>query len=456
MTARSESVLERALALAVTPMPAAKVAYVASPVRKITRRGILWLGQTCNLRCHFCYFLDRIEDERHPEHAFMSLEKAKAICRTLVERYGNNSIDIQGGEPTLYPQIYELVAYCAEIGLSPTIITNAQVLASRAAVARLRRSGLRDVLVSVQGLGATYDELVGQQGAHVRQMKALRHLQEEGVPFRINTVVSKPALEQLADIARLAIRTGAEVVNFLGFNPFNDQQTGKRSARNVPRYAEVSGPLDDALDLLAAAGVEANVRYLPFCVVAERHRPAVYDFPQIPYDLHENDFASWSWTDLPAQRRRDAPLTPPFGLGPRLPLGALRPPLRRLVAQMPRVGDELHEIKQRLERRWASRPTDRSRDELYREEARMRAREYTGYRHVAACASCDLQAVCDGFYGDYTELFGDGEARPIRLGGRVADPQHYSQHQLKKIHPVDLRWLATPEARPGHQGTSCP
>jgi sulfatase maturation enzyme AslB (radical SAM superfamily) len=91
--------------LATTSTPAARPAYIASTTRKITRRGILWLGQTCNLRCHFCYFLDRIEDEHHPEHAFMSLEKAKEICRTLVEHYGNNSIDIQGGEPTLYPQI---------------------------------------------------------------------------------------------------------------------------------------------------------------------------------------------------------------------------------------------------------------------------------------------------------------------------------------------------------------
>ena len=73
----------------------------------------------------------------------------------------------------------------------------------------------------------------------------------------------------------------------------------------------------------------------------------------------------------------------------------------------------------------------------------MRAREYTGYRHVAACASCDLQAVCDGFYGDYTQLFGDGEARPITLGRPVANPQRYSQHQLKRIYPEDLRWLET-------------
>jgi molybdenum cofactor biosynthesis enzyme MoaA len=440
MTGASSPVLEQALALALTAAPAPKPVYVSSQVGQITRRGILWLGQTCNLRCHFCYFLDRIEDENHAEHAFMSIEKAKEICRTLVNYYGNNSIDIQGGEPTLWPHIYDLVSFCAEIGLSPTIISNAQVLSNRATAARFQSSGLRDVLVSVQGLGAVYDEVVRQPGAHVRQMKALRHLQEEGIPFRFNTVLSKPVLGQLAHIATLAVRTGAEVVNFLGFNPFNDQH-GKRSTMNVPRYAELAEPLNEALDLLASAGVEANVRYLPFCVVAERHRRSVYDFRQIPYDLHENDFASWSWTDLPAQRMRDAPLTPPFDLGPRLRLGILRAPLRRLAAELPRVGDGLHQIKQRLERQWATQMSGGSRDALYQQDARMRAREYTGYRHVAACSTCDARSICDGFYSDYVELFGEQEARPILLGGPVSDPRHFSKHQLKNIHPEDLRWL---------------
>jgi hypothetical protein len=272
-------------------------------------------------------------------------------------------------------------------------------------------------------------------------MKGLRNLQELGIPFRFNTVLSKAALPQLQDIAQLAIRTGAEVVNFLGFNPFNDQTTGKRSAENVPTYTEVGQALNPVLDTLAAAGIEANVRYLPFCVVAERHRNTVYDFQQIPYDLHENDFASWSWTDLPAQRTRDAALTPPFGLGPRLRLGGFRAPIRRLAARLPHVAQRLHAIKQRLERGWASRQSNATREARYREDARMRSQEYTGYRHVDGCATCDLASICDGFYGDYTELFGSSEARPISIGRRVADPQHFSKHQLKRIHPLDVSWL---------------
>ncbi len=441
-------VLDAALALALPETRAEAPRYEPVTGRPITRRGILWLGQTCNLRCHFCYFLDRIENVQHAEHAFMSLDKAKTICRTLVDYYGNNSIDIQGGEPTLYPHIFELVSFCADIGLSPTLITNAQALSNRAVAARYREARVRDFLVSVQGLGDVYDRIVGRPGAHVRQMKGLRHLQEVGIPFRFNTVLSKAALPQLPDIAELAIRTGAGVVNFLGFNPFNDQTTGRRSTENVPTYAEVGEALEPVLDGLAAAGVETNVRYLPFCIVPERHRNTVYNFQQIPYDLHENDFASWSWTDLPAQRTREADLSPPFGLGPRLRLGRLRAPLRRLAARSPALAQRMHAVKQRMERGWAGRESGTAREARYRRDARMRAQEYTSYRHVAACASCDLQPICDGFYGDYADLFGTAEARPVTIGRRIDDPQHFARHQPKCIHPLDRAWVER-QGRPG-------
>jgi hypothetical protein len=199
--------------------------------------------------------------------------------------------------------------------------------------------------------------------------------------------------------------------------------------------------LDEALDILAEHRVEANVRYLPFCTVAERHRSSVYNFQQIPYDLHENDFASWSWTDLPAQRQRDAPLSPTFGLGPRLRLGPLRAPLRRLATGVTSIGKGLHQIKQRLEHAWAERETQVSLESKYRDEARMRAHEYTGYKHVAACSECDVKEICDGFYGDYARFFGSTEAAPIVEGARVNDPQYFSRHQVKKVHPLDLKWM---------------
>ena len=453
-----EDVLARALELALPDRPVPRRTYARTTRRVITRRGLLWLGQTCNLRCSFCYYLDRIEDAHHPEHAFMSLEKAKRICRTLVDVYGNNSLDIQGGEPTIWPHILELVRYCDEIGLSPTIITNGQALDRPDRVHAYRDAGLRDFIVSVQALGPVYDALVGRRGAHVRQMKALRNLQEVGIPFRFNTVLTKAVVPQLAQIAELGVRTGAFVVNFIAYNPFDDQRVpGKRSPESVPSYTEVGRALDEALDLLAAAGVEANVRFLPLCAVAERHRASAYTFAQLSYDHHENDFASWSWTGMQPQRMRDGDLTPPLPLGPRIRLGLLRAPARRL-GRLDRVGPPLYRLKRELDRRVANvsvrlgaRP---AREDLYRRDAKLRALEHLGYRHVHACGSCDLREICDGFHGDYAELHGTEEARPVRMGGRIDSATHFILTQEKAVHPADARWILG-EPRPERAPREC-
>ncbi|HOC73914.1 MAG TPA: radical SAM protein, partial [Candidatus Hydrogenedentes bacterium] len=261
----------------------------------ITKRGVLWLGQTCNQRCYFCYFIDRIENHDHPEHAFMSLEKAKKICHTLRYVYGNNAIDIQGGEPTVYREILELVRYCREIGLIPTLITNGLALSGPGQIEKYRDAGLRDFLVSLHGIGDIHDEVVRVKGAHKKIIAAIERMQALNFPFRINCTMSKPVVPILPEVARHAIQYGAYAVNFIAFNPFGDQE-GKRRSDTVARYAEVAEKLTEAMDLLDAAGIETNVRYLPLCMAEERHRKNFYNFQQLTYDTHEWDFQSWAWT----------------------------------------------------------------------------------------------------------------------------------------------------------------
>ncbi len=147
------------------------------------RRGVLWIGQTCNLRCHFCYFLDKIMDKNHPEHDFFELDKLKAMCKTLVDVYGNNSVDIQGGEPTIYRHITDLIRYCNEIGLKPTLITNGQVLANPDRCKQLKDAGVYDLLISVHGLGQRYDKIVVVNGPDGAPRECLCEHEKRGMCF---------------------------------------------------------------------------------------------------------------------------------------------------------------------------------------------------------------------------------------------------------------------------------
>ncbi len=426
-------VLRQALEVALGPQgaPATGVpgaSYARTRRRTLTRRGLVWLGQTCNLRCYFCYSLDRIQDAQHPQHRFMTLEKAKSICSQLVREYGNNAVDLQGGEPTMFPGIVELVRHCREIGLHATLITNAQALSDRAFALRLREAGVRDFLVSLQGLGATYDRIVGREGAHDHQMRALRNLRELGIPFRFNCVLSRPALDQLPQIAELAVRTGALVVNLLAFNPYDDQMKG-RSAEGVPRYEEVRGPLAAALDYLVAHGVEANARYLPMCVLEARHRPLAWNFQQLSYDHHENDFNSWRWTQRNPQRTRDLDLSRPTHLDEEY-----APRVVRLWRSTRR------RILRRLGRNRFARRDDAASHALYRADGRWRAARDLKYGLPQACGECDLRRICDGFHCDYATHFGTHEARPVHLGAVVDDPTHFIGEQDKLVQPHDQSW----------------
>ncbi|MDO9632944.1 MAG: radical SAM protein [Humidesulfovibrio sp.] len=389
--------------------------------RVLTRRGVIWLGQTCNLRCRFCYFQTRIEAKDHPEHPFMTLDKAKSIFDILRNHYGNNAIDIQGGEPTIFPGIEELCSHSAAIGLLPTLITNALVLAKRESLQRLKDSGVRDLLVSVHGLGANYDDVVGVPGAHKLQMAALDNCVALGMPVRFNCVLTKSSLPHLAGVARLAVSVGARAVNFIAFNPFEDQQKGERSLDDVAAYSEVSASLVPALDILRAAGIEANVRYFPLCQVPEAYRQHLYNFQQLPYDLHEWDYASWTFTDMKPQRMRAGELSPLVSLRQ----ANARSPMFKSV---PNYLDD---------------PAISLEDE-YRHSALIRAREHCGYRETPACLACGMRQICDGFHGDYAAFFGTDEAQAIKTptpgAGPIVDPRHYINQQEKIVEPEDAAW----------------
>lgn len=428
----------------------------ATTRRSPSRRGVVWLGQTCNLHCEFCYFIARVHTKTHPEHAFMPIEKAKKICRALVDFYGNTSVDIEGGEPTLYPAIFDLISYCVEIGLHPTLITNAIVLDQLERCRRFQAAGVRDFKVSIHGLGDVHDTLVGRQGAHQRQMRALRNLQECGIPFRFNVVLTPASTPQLPDIARLAVETGALCVNWLGFNPHEDQAGRPERFALIPRFTDLRGPLTEALDILEAEGIESNVRYVPHCMVEARHRKSVYHFQQLFYDHREWDWCSWSWTTLPPQRTSTGDTSDPVTLSSlwwwlkltgsffwisRIPQAAEALSIKRLV-NSPSIRPVLYAIQRVLPRAPVSTTPD-SRGALYGQVAKLHARVDCSSVHTPQCNQCAANRICSGLYRDYIQRFGAGEPEPIEAAP-ITDPLHYIRRQTKLVEREDEVWALEP------------
>jgi sulfatase maturation enzyme AslB (radical SAM superfamily) len=406
--------------------------------RTLTRRAVVWIGQTCNQRCYFCYFLNRIEDAHHPEHPFMSVDKLKDMCHTLRHFYGCTAIDIQGGEPTIYPGIYDIVSYCRDIGLYPTLITNGLHLAKPGVLEKFRDAGIRDFLVSFHGIGEVHDEVVGKKKAYEKMVVAVERMRELGIPFRFNCTMSKPVVPLLPDIAQKAIDYGALAVNYLAFNPFEDQETGIRTHENVSRYSEIKPYLTEAMDKLDEAGIEVNVRYLPLCMAEPRHRKNFYNFQQLSYDHHEWDYGSWLWTGLQPQRMKEGGLTPAFHTGWHgRDISSKGHHWRDFSADHPLLSKVLFTAQHAVGR---LRMAVRGKEKMYREEAQIRAAHDVHYEYDGSCESCNAKSICDGFHADYAQLFGSREAEPITDAPATEDPTYFICEQEKLVEEEDKTW----------------
>ncbi len=430
-----------------------------------TRRAVIWLGQTCNLNCFFCYFAERIADKNHPEHAFFTLEKAKTMCKIFVEEYGLNSIDIQGGEPTIYPHIFELISYCNQIGLKPTLITNGITLSNFEFAQKFKTAGIYDFLISLQGIGETYNKVVGSKNAFEKQQKALENLKKLQIPIRVNAVLTNQIIDEMEQIADLAIQYNARVVNFIAYNNTGDQKI-LRQAHKIPYYDIIAQKLEPIIDKLENLNIEVNLRFLPFCVVSEKYRKNIQNSDQMLYDNHEWEASSRLWVDRPAQRQAKSPIEPRrtiyylsrFKISRIYRSSTLKEKLQWIKSlllpfvplRFKSYAPILSYQKPIFDKMKHYTPNAKNYDKthqyskvecFYFEQKEIMHNISKHKIYHSKCNQCDIKAICDGFYCDFIDEFGSNAIKPIKLKSPTTNPRFYSQHQYKVIEAKEWSWF---------------
>ncbi len=345
--------------------------------RQLTKRGVLYVGYLCNIKCIFCYYA------YNPAKKWHSLEQCKKDADLYRFQFGNESVDITGGEPTIYPHIFPLLDHCRDIGLKPTLITNMQTLTRKDNVKRFKDARVDDFLCSIHGYGDVYDRLTACKNGWVNILEAVRQLQLNNMKWRTNCTVTRLNMRQLRTIAEFAYKSGSGAINYIAFNPF-EGWGGKVSIDFQPRHSEIQPYLSEALAYCDQVGLEANVRYFPFCQM-KGHEEKCYNYSQLSYDPHEWDYCSWfsDKTQNPASK------IPPY----LYELSKDKESFHLFIAQVAKAG---------------------------------------GFRQESACRTCALQFICDGLSRQYANRFGFQELQPYP-GPKLTDPIHFIKNQDKII-----------------------
>lgn len=324
----------------------------------ITKRSVLYVGHKCNSNCQFCYY-------KHKKNKnWREIEDIKKEATRYRYFYNHEFVDITGGEPTIYPNILELIYHCNSIGLKPTIITNAFALENEKKCKEFKLNGINDFLISIFGIGKNTDVITGIKNTYKKQNKALKNLQKLIIPFRFNVTVHKNNYNQLTDISHLAIQKKVKIVNLIIFNPFYEW----KNIDNIDfeeKYSKISKYIKKAIVILEKNKIEVNVRYLPFCML-KGFEKNVYNYMQLSYDRHEWNFNSWFNY---------------FLFNPN--------------------------------------------EEWYEKEA-LRIRKYEcDYQKSESCMKCSLNYICDGFQYQYAKRFGLDEANPYKLNLDIKNPKFF-------------------------------
>ncbi len=173
----------------------------------------------CNFRCVYCMEPDV---RFAPPQDLMSVEQIVRIAR-VAERLGVRKIRITGGEPTVHPELDEILARIGEsTDVELALITNGVGLEP----SRLRRwkaAGLDRVTISIDSLQPErFTRLTRSKATPQDILDGIEHVIAAGLtPLKLNAVLIRGINDdEAADLAELALRFDLEM-RFIEYMPLD-------------------------------------------------------------------------------------------------------------------------------------------------------------------------------------------------------------------------------------------
>src|SRR3972149_4378179 len=137
----------------------------------------------CQLNCAHCL------KEGMDRKANLPLEVFKDVLPQAM-KYGVKKLGFCGGEPTLYPHLYEVLDIACEKGLSYYFVSNGWNFSKIWPALCDYRKRLATVFFSLDGAKEETHDFHRGPGSYQHLMEAFRICQEQNVPFGIQSVVT--------------------------------------------------------------------------------------------------------------------------------------------------------------------------------------------------------------------------------------------------------------------------
>ncbi len=177
---------------------------------------------------------------------------------------GIEKIRLTGGEPSLYPQLEELIAEVARLGPRDLAITTNGSLLDEARAARWRAAGLARITLSLDSLRPDRVAAITRtQSTAVTVIRAIAAARSAGLgPIKVNAVIMRGVNDdEVADFADFA-RDQAVDLRLIEFMPLDSSRAWSRE--HVVSADEMLARIQERHELVPAPGEDPHSTSLNF------------------------------------------------------------------------------------------------------------------------------------------------------------------------------------------------
>lgn len=215
------------------------------------------IGETCNNNCTFCI---------NPTESWAPLAPDDAL-RTVISscaEQGYVRLSFLGGEPTLHPQLPELVEHSLASGFEEVmLITNGRRLGEPGYAQRLYDAGVRRALFMLLSHKArVHDQITRRKGSLREALKGALRAQAAGIVVGANIPITRTNVDHLTETAGALTTYGIKNFAFLYLSAYGNVLT---SPGVMAPLEQTAAELRRAIERLKDMDVTVHVDNFPFC-----------------------------------------------------------------------------------------------------------------------------------------------------------------------------------------------
>lgn len=194
----------------------------------MNRKKVCWkITSSCNQGCKYCFRVLGSED--------LTYEENKKILMKLVDD-GITDITWNGGEPLMYPHLFDLLKLAKENGIKNKLITNGKLLLN------FKDSGVIEKYVDnlTVSLDTVNDEINKELGGDSDYLKNIKNIFEftksKGINLNINTVVNRKNLNELSNLGSFLDNYNVNTWKLIEFSPFRETAKKNEEEFKISRF----------------------------------------------------------------------------------------------------------------------------------------------------------------------------------------------------------------------------